>query len=192
MAADILMFDTDYVPVGLDQKQHIEIARDIAQSFNNKYGKTLVEPKDYIQENCATLVGLDGRKMSKSYNNTIQLFSTENALKKSINKIVTDCRLPGDPKDADCTVNKLYKLFATEEQQKDFEQKLIEGLGWGEAKKQLFEVANEFIKPMREKFDYYMANKHLVDEILAKGAERARKIAQANIAKIKKNIGAIR
>lgn len=189
MAADILMFNSDFVPVGLDQKQHIEIARDIANSFNNKYGKILTEPNDLIQESCPSLVGLDGRKMSKSYGNTIPLFSTENELKKKINRIVTDSRLPGEPKDIDCTLNKIYKLFATEAQQKEFDQKLLAGLGWGDAKKELFEIANEYIKPMREKFYYYQENKHLVDEILAKGAERARAVAKANLNRIRKAIG---
>ncbi|MBQ8444294.1 MAG: tryptophan--tRNA ligase, partial [Clostridia bacterium] len=135
MASDILLFNTNLVPVGADQKQHIEIARDIAKSFNGKYGKVFVEPEDYVQEQCATLVGLDGRKMSKSYNNTIQLFTSENVLKKAINRIVTDCKLPGEPKELDCTLNKIYKLFATVNQQQAFDQKLQNGLGWGDAKK---------------------------------------------------------
>lgn len=189
MAADILLFGTNLVPVGLDQKQHIEIARDIANSFNNKYGKLFVLPEDYIQENVATLVGLDGRKMSKSYGNQIQLFTTENVLKKSINKIVTDCKLPGEPKDVDCTINKLYKLFASKTQAEDFEERLKAGLAWGEAKKELFEVVNEYIKPMREKFDYYQAHKDEVDKILLAGAERARAIAKQMISKIRKAIG---
>lgn len=189
MAADILLFDTDYVPVGLDQKQHIEIARDIAHNFNVKYGKTLIEPNDYIDENNCTLVGLDGRKMSKSYNNTIMLFGTESALKKSIMRIVTDSRLPGEPKDADCTVNKLYKLFATTEEAEVFERELLAGLGWGEAKNRLFDVANRFITPMREKFDYYMAHKDEVDKILADGANRAREVARGVLKRVRKAIG---
>ncbi len=189
MAADILLFDTDYVPVGLDQKQHIEIARDIAHNFNVKYGKTLIEPNDYIDENNCTLVGLDGRKMSKSYNNTIMLFGTESALKKSIMRIVTDSRLPGEPKDADCTVNKLYKLFATTEEAEVFEKELLAGLGWGEAKNRLFDVANRFITPMREKFDYYMSHKDEVDKILADGANRAREVARGVLKRVRKAIG---
>lgn len=192
MAADILLFNTDLVPVGADQKQHLEIARDIAKSFNSKYGKTFSEPRDYVNEDSGTLVGLDGRKMSKSYNNTIQLFSTENALKKSINRIVTDSKLPGEPKDTNCTLNKIYKLFATKEQQEIFDKKLINGLSWGEAKRELFELANEQIKPMREKFYYYMEHKDLVDEILEQGAKRARKIAKENMQKIRYSIGAVR
>lgn len=190
MAADILLYGTNLVPVGLDQKQHIEIARDIAKSFNHKYGKTFIEPEDYIQEEFQTLVGLDGRKMSKSYGNTIQLFTSEAVLKKSINKIVTDSKLPGEPKDVDCTLNKIYKLFATKEQAEIFAEKLKAGLGWGDAKKETFEVVNNYIKPMREKFDYYMSNKNIVDEILLQGAEKARKIAQEMLKKARKAIGA--
>lgn len=189
MAADILLFKSNLVPVGLDQKQHIEIARDIANSFNNKYGNVFTLPEDYIQENVATLVGLDGRKMSKSYGNQIQLFTTENVLKKSINKIVTDCKLPGEPKDVDCTVNKLYKLFASKEKAEDFEERLKNGLAWGEAKKELFEVANEFIKPMREKFFYFQEHKDEVDKILIAGAQKARPIAKDVLSKVRKAIG---
>lgn len=189
MAADILLFDTDLVPVGLDQKQHIEIARDIAHNFNGKYGKCLKEPCDYIDKSNHTLVGLDGRKMSKSYNNTIRLFTDEATLKKSIFRVVTDSRLPGEPKDADCTVNKLFKLFATKEEADKFEQDLLNGLGWGDAKKQLFEVANRFISPMREKFDYYMEHKEEVDEILKEGALKAEKVAKEVLARVRKAIG---
>ena len=189
MAADILLFDTNYVPIGLDQKQHIEIARDIADAFNNKYGKAFTLPEEIIQKDVHTLVGLDGRKMSKSYGNTIQLFTTEDVLKKSISRIVTDSRLPGEPKDLDCTLFKLYKLFADEKQTKDFGDRLLKGLGWGDAKKELFEVANAYIKPMREKYDYFMAHKNEVDEILKSGAEKARFIARKNIEKIRKKIG---
>ncbi len=189
MAADILLFDTDLVPVGLDQKQHIEIARDIAHNFNVKYGKSLKGPKEYIDEDNKTLVGLDGRKMSKSYNNTIRLFTDEKTLKKSIMKIVTDSRLPGEPKDKDCTVNKLFKLFAEKEEAEKFENDLLNGLGWGDAKNRLFEVANKFIAPMREKFDYYMANKDEVDEILKEGALKAEKVAREVLSRVRQAIG---
>lgn len=189
MASDILSFGADLVPVGLDQKQHIEIARDIAMAFNKKYQEVFNIPDCYIQENNNTLVGLDGRKMSKSYNNTIQLFTDEKELKKKINKIVTDSKLPGEPKDVNCTINKLYKLFVDENRAKDFEQKLKDGLSWGEAKNMLFEVANNYIKPMREKFFYYMEHKNLVDEILKQGAIKAQKQAIVYLQKIRKAIG---
>ena len=189
MAADILLFETNLVPVGLDQKQHIEIARDIANSFNKKYGETFVMPDGLIEEEVCTLVGLDGRKMSKSYGNTIQLFTSESALKKSINRIVTDSRLPGEPKDADCTVNKLYKLFVSAEEAKIFEKKLLDGLSWGEAKKELFEVANRYISPMREKFEYFQAHKNEVDELLRFGAKKARVVAREVLDRVRKAIG---
>ena len=190
MSADIMLFDADYVPVGLDQKQHIEIARDIAHNFNIKYGETLKEPMEYIDENNNTLVGLDGRKMSKSYNNTIRLFGDENELKKAIFRVVTDSRLPGEPKDADCTVNKLYKLFVSESEAKEFEEDLLKGLGWGDAKKRLFEVANRYISPMREMYNYYMAHKKEVDAILNEGAEKARIVARKVLRRVRKAIGA--
>ena len=190
MAADILLFGTNLVPVGLDQKQHIEIARDIANYFNNKYKKNvLVVPEELIQKEVQILVGLDGRKMSKSYDNTIKLFGTEKELQKSINRIVTDSKLPGEPKDLDCTINKIYKLFATEAQQKEFENKLLSGLSWGEAKKELFEIANNYLKPMREKFNYYMDNYNLVEDMLKQGAEKARQIAKKCLSEVRKVIG---
>lgn len=189
MASDILMFNSDLVPVGLDQKQHIEIARDIAINFNKKYGETFNLPDGYIQKDFSTLVGLDGRKMSKSYNNTIQLFTSEDVLKKTINKIVTDSTLPGEPKPLDCTINKLYKLFATPEQQKEFDSKLSQGLSWGEAKKQLFELINAYISPMREKYYYYQEHHDLVDNILNSGAEKARTIAKKTLQQVRTKIG---
>ena len=189
MAADILLFNTNLVPVGLDQKQHIEIARDIAHYFNKKYGEVFVLPEEYIKEE-QLLVGLDGRKMSKSYQNTIKLFGTEDELKKSINRIVTDSRLPGEPKDVDCTVNKLYKMFASSERAKDFEKRLQLGMGWGDAKKELFETMNGYIAPMREKFIYYQNHKQEVDELLKNGAKKAREIAKDCLAKVREAIGA--
>lgn len=189
MAADILLFDTDLVPVGLDQKQHIEIARDIAHNFNVKYGKSLKEPKEYIDDDNKTLVGLDGRKMSKSYNNTIRLFTDEKTLKKSIMRIVTDSRLPGEAKDKDCTVNKLFKLFVDKEEAEKFENELLAGLAWGEAKNRLFEVANRYIAPMREKFLYYMNHKDEVDKILDAGALKAEKVAKEVLYRVRKAIG---
>lgn len=189
MASDILLFNSDLIPVGLDQKQHIEIARDIAMNFNKKYGNTFVIPDGYIQEEVATLVGLDGRKMSKSYGNTIQLFLPEDKLRKTINKIVTDSSLPSDPKDLDCTINKLYKLFATKKEQDEFDEKLQNGISWGEAKKELFEKMNAYLSPMREKYFYYQNNHALVDEILRKGGERAREIARKNLDEVRRKIG---
>jgi len=155
MAADILMYNTEIVPVGEDQLQHIEITRDIASSFNARYGETFTLPQPLVSKEVGTIIGLDGRKMSKSYGNTIPLFCEENELKKLIMRIVTDSKMPSEPKDPDCTLAKFYKLFATNEQFEQFKQKLLNGIGYGDAKKELFEVVNAFLKPMREKFNYY-------------------------------------
>lgn len=191
MSADILLFNATTIPVGQDQTQHVEIARDIATAFNNRYGKTFVLPESYVQKETSILVGLDGRKMSKSYGNTIQLFTDEKTLQKSINKIVTDSRLPGEPKDDNNTICKLYKLFASEEQYANFVEKLSHGLAWGEAKKELFALVNEYIKPMREKFEYYQTHRTEVDAILAVGAKKARMVASLCLEKVKKAIGVL-
>lgn len=191
MSADILLIDADGVPVGLDQKQHVEMCRDIAQAFNRKYGKTLKEPEEIIDEKFATLVGLDGRKMSKSYNNTIQLFCDEKTLQKTINRIVTDSSLPEDPKPLDCTINKLYKLFASVDEQKAMDERLTQGIGWGEAKKELFRVMNNYLSPMREKYNYYNTHRELVDEILREGAKKVRVIAGKTMERVRNSIGAI-
>ncbi len=190
MSADILLIDADGVPVGLDQKQHVEMCRDIAQAFNRKYGKTLKEPEEIIDEKFATLVGLDGRKMSKSYNNTIQLFCDEKTLQKTINRIVTDSSLPEDPKPLDCTINKLYKLFASVDEQKAMDERLTQGIGWGEAKKELFRVMNNYLSPMREKYNYYNTHRELVDEILREGAKKVRVIAGKTMERVRNSIGA--
>ena len=149
MAADILLFNTKSVPVGADQKQHVEMARDIAKAFNKKYGYTLVVPQEIIKENVATLKGLDGRKMSKSYGNQIPLFCDETVLKKLISSIKTDSSLPGDPKSTDCTLFEYMKVFGTEEKIHEMEERFANGISWAEAKSELFNMANEFLKPMR-------------------------------------------
>lgn len=189
MAADILLYNIKYVPVGLDQKQHCEIARDIAQMFNSRYGETFVLPEPKIDKEIAVIPGLDGRKMSKSYNNTIELFCDEKTLQKTVNKIVTDSRLPGEPKDEDNSLARLYKLFATKEDYKDFAKELKEGLAWGEAKKKLFELMNNYIKPMRDKYNYYLTNPKEIEKILSLGAQKAREIAKETILKVRKKIG---
>ena len=189
MAADILLMNSTRVPVGQDQKQHVEIARDIANSFNNTFGKCFILPEEHISKSVGTLVGLDGRKMSKSYNNTITLFGEENALKKQINKIVTDSKMPGEEKDINCTLFQIYSLFANEEQIENMKAQFKAGIGWGEAKKQTFELINSHLAPMREKYNYYMNNKNLIDEILTAGAEKARRIASPVLSKARKLIG---
>ncbi|MEY3879412.1 MAG: hypothetical protein RIQ94_207 [Pseudomonadota bacterium] len=151
MAADILMFNANKVPVGKDQIQHIEMARDIAGRFNHIYGEHFVLPEAIIDEHSATLLGLDGRKMSKSYNNTIPLFEPEKKLKKLINKIKTNSLEPGEPKDpVDCTLFSIYRSFATTEQMLEIRQQYAEGIAWGEMKRVLFEHINDHITPARE------------------------------------------
>ncbi|MBR2391290.1 MAG: tryptophan--tRNA ligase [Clostridia bacterium] len=191
MAADILLFNTKFVPVGADQKQHVEMARDIAKYFNKKYGYTLVVPQERIQEKTATLVGLDGRKMSKSYGNQIPLFCDEAVLKKLISSIKTDSSLPTEPKSTDCTLFEYIKLFGTEEKVAEMEKRFAEGISWADAKKELFEIVNSYLKPMRDKYDYYMAHFEEVEELLKKGEERAKVIAKETIERVKKAIGVI-
>ena len=191
MAADILFMNTKYVPVGEDQLQHIEIARDIASSFNHKYGEILTLPEAIVsKEENKLLPGLDGRKMSKSYNNHIPCFIPEKKLKKMINKITTDSTPPEAPKNPDDSlIFDIYKFFATKEEQDALAKRYQEGIGWGYAKLELFEVVNRELKPMREKYDALMADKSQIDKILADGAAKIRPIAQENLRRIKKAIG---
>jgi len=191
MAADIILFDSDVVPVGEDQKQHIEIAQDIAQAFNANYGQVLKVPQAAIQEEVAVLPGLDGRKMSKSYGNTIPLFAPEKELHKTIMRIVTNSQGVEEKKDPDASqIYAYYKLFATPDEQAALASRLSAGgMGWGEAKEELFKVANRELAPKRQKYDELMANPKVLDEILAKGAERARPIAAATVKRARKAAG---
>lgn len=189
MAADILLFNTKFVPVGRDQKQHVEMARDIAKYFNKKYGYTLVVPNEMIEERTATIVGLDGRKMSKSYGNQLPLFADEAALKKLIAGIKTDSSLPTEPKSTDCTLFEYIKLFGTEEKIAEMEKRFAEGISWADAKKELFEIANSYLKPMRDRYNRYMENFEDVELLLQKGEKQAREIAKETIARVRKAIG---
>ena len=192
MAADILLFDAELVPVGKDQKQHIEMAADIAEAVNRNYkAQLLTRPEPFIDESTMVINGLDGRKMSKSYDNTIPLFCTEKKLKKYCNKIVTNSQEIEEPKDPDtCNVFTLYKLFATDEQQKTLAEKYSAGgMGWGYAKGELFNVLNDFIKPMRDKYDALMADKSYIDKVLAEGAEKARILADEKLEMLRKAVG---
>jgi len=191
MAADIILFDSDVVPVGEDQMQHIEIAQDIAQAFNANYGKVLKVPQAAIQEEVAVLPGLDGRKMSKSYGNTIPLFAPEKELHKTIMRIVTNSQGVEEKKDPDTSqIYAYYKLFATSDEQAALASRLrAGGMGWGDAKEELFRVANRELAPKRQKYDELMANPRVLDEILAKGAERARPIAAATVKRARKAAG---
>jgi tryptophanyl-tRNA synthetase len=192
MAADILLFDTNIVPVGKDQKQHVEMAVDIAQTINHNYKQELlVLPEAKLTEDLQTIVGIDGRKMSKSYNNTIPLFLPPKKLKKLIMKIVTNSQTVEEPKSIEnCNVFSIYKLFATKEEQEKLKEKYeAGGMGWGEAKQILFEKLNEFLTPMREKYEVLINNWDEVEKILQQGEEKARDLAADKLKILRKAIG---
>ena len=190
MAADILMFNATHVPVGADQIQHLEMTRDIAARFNHIYKKTFELPEAIIQSKKDTVPGIDGQKMSKSYGNIIPLLSSEKQLRKSIAKIVTNSLEPGDPKDpSTCTVFKLYKYFASDELLKEFENDYKEGIGWGDAKNKLFNIVNNEMLPIREKFMSLESNKNLLNDLLHEGSKKVRPIAQEKLAAIRDSIG---
>jgi len=192
MAADIILFDSDVVPVGHDQKQHIEMAQDIAQSVNANYGRDVLKiPQAAIQENVAVIPGLDGRKMSKSYGNTIPLFAPEKTLRKIIMRIVTNSQSVEEPKDPEaCQVFKLYKLFASEQEQNELAARYrAGGMGWGEAKEELFQKTNRLLTPMREHYDAIMSDIPALDKILEMGAAKARPIAAATVNRFRKAAG---
>ncbi|MBT5923339.1 MAG: tryptophan--tRNA ligase [Cellvibrionales bacterium] len=190
MAADILMFNGKQIPVGRDQIQHVEMARDIAQRFNHHYGECFVLPEALVEDNVAVLQGLDGRKMSKSYNNTIPLFETEKKLKKSINKIKTNLLEPGEPKDPDTsTVFQIWKAFASEAQTADMREQFKAGIAWGEAKKCLFELVNSELAEPRERYLELMADPAKMESILLAGAEKARAVTAPKIQQVREAIG---
>jgi len=190
MAADILMFKSTKVPVGRDQKQHVEMTRDIAQRFNHHYGDILVIPDAVIDDNTAVLSGLDGRKMSKSYDNTIPLFADEKRLRKLIMKIKTNSLEPGEPKETEgSTLYEIYKAFASDEETKDIEQRYAEGIAWGEMKQLLFEHINDHIKPAREEYNRLIEDPAIVEQELLKGAERAREVSRPYLDEIRKAVG---
>lgn len=191
MAADILLYNSDVVPVGLDQKQHIEITRDIAEAFNRTYGKTLKLPDGIIQEDVQSIPGIDGRKMSKSYNNTLPIFAPEKTLRKQVMRIVTDSRTPDEPKDPDaCNLYNIYKFFAPAERLAEIRHKYIQGgLAYGELKLELADLILLYFKDGREKFTQLMADKRSIDAMLIEGAEKARAIAKPILAKVRKATG---
>ena len=176
MAADILMYDSDIVPVGVDQVQHIEVTRDIAQRFNSIYGETLVLPEARVLDSTAKVPGTDGEKMSKSYDNVIELFETPKKIRKKIMSIKTDSTPVDDPKDpATCSVFTLYKLFASEQQQQDLAGKYrAGGMGYGDAKKMLFEAATEYFAEARERREALVHQPDTLEDVLQAGAKAAR------------------
>ena len=190
MAADILMFNADKVPVGRDQIQHIEMARDIAGRFNHVYGEHFTLPEAVLDEKGATLLGMDGRKMSKSYDNTIPLFEPENKLKKLINKIKTNSLEPGEPKETEgCTLFSIYQSFATAKEIDEIRQRYAEGIGWGEMKRVLFEHINHQIAAARERYDALMEKPDHIEEQLQEGAKKARAISVPFIQELRQAVG---
>jgi len=189
MASDILTPNATHVPVGKDQQQHLEITRDIAEKFNNKYGKFFNVPEAVIQ-NEKTVLGTDGRKMSKSYNNIIPLLSTEKELRKSVMKIVTNSQEPGEKKEwKDNTLFAIYSSFASVEKQENMKNLFEDGIGWGDAKQKVFEDLNQMLLPIREKFVELSKNKKFIEEILKSGAEKVRLHTVPALKEVKKLVG---
>ena len=190
MATDILIFNSTHVPVGPDQLQHLEMTRDIANRFNHLYKKIFNVPEAIIQDDGKVVTGLDGRKMSKSYNNIIPLLSDEKTLKKSIAKIITNSLEPGEPKDIDgCNVFNLYSHFSTSKEQSDFANEYADGISWGEAKNKLFQSVNAELTPIRETFNTLQQDKSLVNDLLDAGAAKVRPLAAEMLGEIRELVG---
>jgi tryptophanyl-tRNA synthetase len=193
MAADILMFNAHQVPVGRDQIQHVEMARDIGQRFNHLFGngkEFFVMPEALIEESVATLPGLDGRKMSKSYDNTIPLFSSAKEMKDAISRIVTDSRLPGEAKDPDNShLFTLYQAFASKDQISEFRADLLQGLGWGDAKQRLFQLLDGELGEARENYHRLIERPADLEDILQTGALKARRIATPFLGELREAVG---
>jgi len=186
MAADILMFNADIVPVGKDQIQHIEMARDVAGRFNHNYEPLFSLPEAQVDEATQLIPGLDGRKMSKSYDNTIPLFCSSDQLRKLINLIVTDIKAPGEPKDPDnSTLFQLYNLFANEQESRAMRQRYLEGIAWGDAKKELFEFLDNQLAQPRARYNELMNDLGTVEAVLQKGAEKARAVSEPFMDKVR-------
>ncbi|HIJ67838.1 MAG TPA: tryptophan--tRNA ligase [Planctomycetes bacterium] len=190
-AADILIYDSDLVPVGADQKQHIEVTRDIAVRFNNKFGDILVLPKEYIIESVAVVPGVDGRKMSKSYDNTIEIFEPEKQITKKVMKIVTDSTPVEESKNPDkCNVFALLKLVAAPDELSEWDQKYRSGgTGYGAAKKRLAELLIEYFAPYRQKRAELADNPDFVEQVLKDGAERAGSVARQTLSRVRRAVG---
>jgi tryptophanyl-tRNA synthetase len=190
MAADILLYDADVVPVGKDQKQHVEMTRDIAIKFNNAFGETFVIPEPQIQETVAVVPGTDGQKMSKSYGNTIPLFGSEAAIKKAIMGIVTDSKDPKDPKDpGSSTIFQIHKLFLPPAEAKALADEYGSGIGYGDAKKKLLHTYMDYFAPMRARRDQIAAKKGYLEEVAREGAQKAQKVASATMERVRSAVG---
>jgi tryptophanyl-tRNA synthetase len=194
MAADILIYDSDIVPVGRDQKQHLEMTRDMAIKFNNTFGETLVVPDEYIMPEVAVVPGIDGQKMSKSYGNTIEIFCDKKTLKQKVMSIVTDSTPLEAPKDPDKNnVYLIYKLFANPEEDKEMRQKFqAGGYGYGHAKKALLEKIENFFQPARERREKLLADKNYVRDVLKEGAKKARVKAREVMERVRAHSGILR
>jgi tryptophanyl-tRNA synthetase len=190
-AADILIYNSDLVPVGADQKQHIEVTRDIALRFNNTYGAIFTIPSEHIIESVAVVPGIDGQKMSKSYGNTIEIFESEGSVRKKVMRIVTDSTPVDKPKNPEkCNVFSLLKLVASSEELAEWEERYLGvGMGYGEAKKRLTELLIDYFKPFREKRTELEGNIDYVKEVLFKGAERAKAVAAQTLSQARKVVG---
>ena len=191
MAADILLYKSTLVPVGKDQKQHLEITRDIAIRFNQMYGETLVVPDGYINTDVAVVPGLDGQKMSKSYNNTIEIFGNPKAIRKKIMGMPTDCKTLEEPKDPDtCNVFALYKLFSTKAQQEEMAERYRAGnYGYGHAKQALFDAYMDFFAPMRKRREELEADPGYVESVLKNSAKKAKAVARKTLLQVQKAVG---
>ena len=190
MAADILMFNSTHVPVGSDQIQHLEMTRDIAMRFNHLFKPLLTIPEPIIQDREKVILGIDGRKMSKSYGNIIPLLENEKNLKKSIMKIITNSLEPGTPKDSkSCTVFDLYKNFASEDDVINFQKLYDDGISWGDAKDILFTIVNAELEPIRNRYNDLKNDKNKINDLLSDGANKARVIAKEKISEIREVIG---
>ncbi len=193
MAADILLYQTNLVPVGKDQKQHLEITRDIAIKFNLQYGEVFTIPEELTSDEVAVIPGTDGQKMSKSYDNTIPIFGNAKQIRKTVMNIVTDCKGLEEPKDpAGCNVVTLYRLFATPEEVAEMEAKYRAGnYGYGHAKQALFEKMQAYFAPMQKRRDELAADPGYIDAVLKNGAERARAVASVTLDKARRAVGII-
>ena len=191
MAADILLYDANYVPVGKDQMQHLEITRNVASKFNNLHGDTLIIPEAIVNEDTKLIIGTDGQKMSKSKNNIINIFLPNNKLKKQIMSIKTDSLSVESPKNPDaCNVFKLYSLIGKEKDVIQMKEKYKNGgYGYGEAKNELFELIIQTYSKQREKYNYLMDNKNEMDQILNEGSKKAKKVADQVIKRVKSKLG---
>ncbi|MGH8559731.1 MAG: tryptophan--tRNA ligase [Methylococcales bacterium] len=193
MAADILMFNAHRVPVGKDQIQHLEMARDIAGRFNHIFGEHFVLPEIVVGENTSTLAGLDGRKMSKSYNNTIPLFLPENQFRKLINKIKTNSLEPGEPKDFNtCTLFGIYRAFASDEEVATMREQYAAGIAWGDVKKILFGYLNNLLREPRERYQELIGNPAFIEAKLQEGAAKAREFSIPLLREVREAVGVSR